>query len=153
MSSHHAAGLKRNSHASTQPSPRRSTVGRTAKQRAANLRRTTVDRLAKTQQYRLRQLHHRIATRQRSPLRREGSVGVSPSNAAAQDDGSSARWKPAIKEVSVPLARLFVHFGCPSSLLVVPVARNVAFESAICVCIDSNIERVRDGCACFTPLA
>ena len=110
MSNLNAAVLKENS--SSQPTSQGSTADYTAEQKATNMRRTTVDTLGRTLQYGLRQPHQRV--KPKLPLRQVGSVEVSLSRAAAPDDGSSARWKPAIKEASVQcsLASLYHLSWC-----------------------------------------
>lgn len=63
-------------------------------------RRTVANALPKSQQHRLRQLHHRFATRQRSPSRRPGSV-TSPGIDIVIRERAHAAWKPAMKDVSL----------------------------------------------------
>lgn len=55
--------------------------------------------LSKGQQYRIRQLHHRITTKSRSPSRQLGSAGISPG--AASREKARTGWKHGMKEVSL----------------------------------------------------
>lgn len=117
MPSQHGNALKRFSRASPQRSPRRSIAGNAARHGipdpplASPPRRTTVDRLSKSQQYRIRQLSHRLAAQHHPLLRREGGAEVGPSGAVRDDgDDRSARWKAAMKQVSK-----HISFGCVQS--------------------------------------